>query len=54
MESRIHGLYFLGMVRSGYTEFGIEINNASGRPAKTDFVKRTILDQIGEFTLADL
>lgn len=46
--------YFLGIVRSGYKEFESQIVNASARPAKTDLVARTILEQAGEFTLSDV
>ena len=46
--------YLLGIVRSAYQEFEAQVNSASARPAKGDLVKRTVLDQVGEFTLGDL
>lgn len=46
--------YFLGVLRSGYVEFERKVTSADVRPGKTEFVRRTVLDQIGEFTLADL
>lgn len=46
--------YFLGMVRSGYREFEAQVGLASGRPAKGNLVRRTVLEQVGEFSLASL
>ena len=46
--------YFLGMIRSAYREFEHAVESASARPPKTDLVRKTILDQLEEFTLADL
>jgi Fic family protein len=46
--------YFLGVLRSAYQEFEAQVDSASVRPAKGDLVKRTVLDQVGEFTLGDL
>ncbi len=46
--------YFLGILRTGYREFESRIESAAARPAKTDMVRRAILAQAGDFTLADL
>ncbi len=46
--------YFLGIVRSGYREFEKQVNEISARPAKTDMVRRAVLDQPTDFTLAEL
>jgi len=46
--------YFLGMVRSAYREWEIQVDLAGARPAKSDLTRQTVLDQAGDFTLADL
>ena len=46
--------YFLGVLRSGYREFERQIESAGARPAKTEMVRRAVLEQVGRFTLADL
>ena len=46
--------YFLGIVRDGYREFEKQVNEISARPAKTDMVRRAVLDQPADFTLAEL
>lgn len=46
--------YFLGIVRSGYKDFESQVTSAASHGAKSDLVRRTVLDQAGEFTLADL
>jgi Fic family protein len=46
--------YFLGIVRAAYKELEAQITSAPARPAKSDMVRRTILEQVGEFMLADL
>lgn len=46
--------YFLGVLRSGYREFERQVESAGGRPAKSELVRRAVLDQIGRFTLAEL
>jgi Fic family protein len=46
--------FFLGVLRSGYRDLEQQVEAASGRPAKSDWVRRTVLDQTGRFTLADL
>ena len=46
--------YFLGVLRSGYREFERQVESSGLRPAKSELVRRTILEQAGRFTLADL
>jgi Fic family protein len=46
--------YFLGMLRSAYREFERRIESAEPRPAKSDLVRQTVLEQVEQFTLADM
>jgi len=46
--------YFLSVLRNAYKEFERQIESVEARPAKTDLVRRTVLDQIEPFTLADM
>jgi Fic family protein len=46
--------YFLGVLRSGYREFESQVESSGARPAKSELVRRAVLDQVGRFTLADL
>lgn len=46
--------FFLAILRSGYREFEQHVDSASSRTAKSDLVRRSILDQVGQFTLGDL
>jgi Fic family protein len=46
--------YFLGVLRSGYREFERQVESTGLRPAKSELVRRTVLEQVGRFTLADL
>jgi Arc/MetJ-type ribon-helix-helix transcriptional regulator len=46
--------FFLQMVRSGYKDFETQVTLAATHPAKSDLVRRTVLEQAGDFTLADL
>jgi Fic family protein len=46
--------YFLGIVRRGYVEFSQQVEGYAGQPAKSEMARRVILDQVGEFTLADI
>ena len=46
--------YFLGVLRSGYREFERQVESTGTRPAKSELVRRTVLEQVGQFTLADL
>lgn len=46
--------YFLGVLRSGYSEFERQVESVGGRPAKSELVRSIVLDQLGRFTLADL
>jgi Fic family protein len=46
--------FFLQMVRSGYKDFETQVTLAATHPAKSDLVRRTVLEQVGDFTLADL
>jgi Fic family protein len=46
--------YFLGVLRSGYREFERQVESTGLRPAKSEIVRRTVLEQLGRFTLADM
>jgi Fic family protein len=46
--------YFLGTIRRAYEEFGAQVESSCGRSAKGDLVRRTVLDQVGPFSLAEL
>jgi Fic family protein len=51
--------YFLGVLRSGYREFERQvesrgIESGAALPAKSELVRRTVLEQAGRFTLADI
>jgi Fic family protein len=46
--------FFLRMVRSGYKDFESQVTLATARSAKSDLVRRIVLEQAGDFTLADL
>lgn len=46
--------YFLGVLRSGYREFERQVESVGGRPAKSELVRRAVLEQVRRFTLADL
>jgi Fic family protein len=46
--------YVLGVVRSAYKELETQVTSAAVRPAKGDMARRIVLEQDGEFTLADL
>jgi Fic family protein len=46
--------YVLGIVRSAYKELETQVTSAAIRPAKSDMVRRAVLEQAGDFTLAAL
>jgi hypothetical protein len=46
--------YFLSIVRQAYGEFAKKVENASGRPTKSDLLRRAIMDQVGTFTLSEI
>jgi len=46
--------YLLGVLRSAYREFERQVESVEARPAKSDLVRRTALQQADQFTLADL
>ncbi len=46
--------YFLGVLRSGYLEFERQVETTGARPAKSELVRRTVLEQAGRFSLADI
>jgi hypothetical protein len=46
--------YFLSIVRQAYGEFAQKVENASGRPTKSDLLRRTIMDQVGPFSLSEI
>lgn len=46
--------YLLGVIRAAYKDFELQLQSVSARPAKSDLVRRMVLAQVGQFTLADL
>jgi Fic family protein len=46
--------YLLSIVREAYGEFAKKVENASGRPTKSDLLRRAIMDQVGTFTLSEI
>ena len=46
--------YVLGIVRSAYKELETQVTSAPARPAKSEMARRAVLDQAGDFALADL
>lgn len=46
--------YFLSILRQAYGEFAQKIETASGGPTKSDLLRRSILEQLGPFTIADV
>lgn len=46
--------YFLSMLRNAYKEFERQVESVETRPAKSDLVRRTVLEQVEPFTLADM
>lgn len=46
--------YFLSVLRQAYGDFSRKVKNASGRPTKSDLLRRTIMDQVGSFTLSEI
>lgn len=46
--------YFLSLIRAAYRDFEMQVESSPARPAKGDLVRRTVLAQVEEFTLADL
>ncbi len=46
--------YFLGVLRSAYREFERQVETTGARPAKSELVRKAVLEQLGQFTLAEL
>lgn len=46
--------FFLAILRAGYREFESQVESSSARPAKSELVRRAVMEQVGRFTLADL
>jgi Fic family protein len=46
--------HFLSILRRAYKEFEQQVESTEARPAKSDFVRNTVLSQAGQFTLGDL
>jgi Fic family protein len=46
--------YFLSALRQAYCDFSHKVENASGRPTKSDLLRRAVLDQVGPFTLSEI
>jgi Fic family protein len=46
--------YFLSTLRGAYKEFEHQVESVEARPAKSDLVRKTVLGQLGPFTLADM
>jgi Fic family protein len=46
--------YFLAIVRRAYIDFENQVELVKARPAKSDLVRKAVLDQVEPFTLADM
>jgi hypothetical protein len=46
--------YFLNLPPAAYKEFEPRVESGSVRPVKSDLLRRTVLAEVEEFTLADL
>jgi len=46
--------FFLGVLHRAYKEFEQRVEFASKRPAKSDLIRQTIMDQVDQFTLGEL
>ena len=46
--------FFLAVLRSGYREVERQVDSSQSRPAKSELVRRVIMEQVGQFTLGDL
>jgi Fic family protein len=46
--------YFLGTLRRAYKEFESQVESVEARPAKSELVRRAVLEQVEPFTLADM
>lgn len=46
--------FFLGIVQRAYAEFARKVESVEARPAKTDMVRKVILEQLEPFSLADI
>ena len=46
--------YFLSVLRNAYGEFERQVESVAARPAKTDLVRRIVLEQLEPFTLAGM
>jgi Fic family protein len=46
--------YFLSVLRQAYSDFAQKVENASGRPTKSDLLRRAVLDQVGPFMLSEI
>lgn len=46
--------YFLSIIHRAYKEFESQLASVEARPAKSELIRQTVLDQVGQFTLSDL
>jgi Fic family protein len=46
--------YFLSVLRQAYNDFSRKVQDASGRPTKSELVRQAVQDQIGPFTLSEI
>ncbi|RJP53924.1 MAG: Fic family protein [Anaerolineaceae bacterium] len=46
--------YFLSVLRHAYGDFSQKVENASGRPTKSDLLRQAIMDQVGSFALSEI
>jgi len=46
--------HFLGVLRQAYVDFSRQVERSAGQPAKTELARTLILNQVGDFTLADI
>ena len=46
--------YFLSVLRHAYGDFSQKVESASGRPTKSDMLRRAVMDHVGPFTLSEI
>ena len=46
--------YFLSIMREAYRDFTQKVENAPGRPTKSELLRRTMMNQVGPFTLSEI
>lgn len=46
--------FWLSVLRAAYMEFERQVNSVSARSSKSDLIRHAVLEQVGQFTLADM